>query len=241
MSLLLELSPELHLSIISLLALEDKARLRLVSKLFDNLLLIEVAFQQLLRTAHQKQSILLVKNAVSGQLGFKPFLITGVQKTSEDEGQRILLDIYYPKYMCNNEESSEDEDNGTEGDWEIYIHMQELSMDTDKAMSDARRVKSVEYDDALRGNLVRASAGMMRTRFTCPECGNSRSVCPGCGGFSGRFEGLFTSCGWSMPCPVCIGYGVAEDAKYIQDDEEELDALWKEIDAMLVEDTKSKK
>ncbi|KAJ7671686.1 hypothetical protein DFH06DRAFT_1468374 [Mycena polygramma] len=223
MSLLLELSPELHLSIIFHLALEDKARLRLVSKLFNNLLLIDVPLQQL-RTAHQKQTIFLVKNAVSGQLGFKPFLITGVRKTSKDEGQRILLDIYYPKFMCNNEEeSSEDEyeDNSSEGDWEIYIDMRKLSLSTENAMSDARRVKSVEYD-ALRGNLVRASASMMRTRFTCPE-----------------FEDLSSGCGWSMPCPVCIGYGVADDARYMQEDDEEgFDALWKEIDAMLAEDTK---
>jgi hypothetical protein len=41
-----------------------------------------------------------------------------------------------------------------------------------------------------------------------------------------------------MPCPVCIGYGVASGAKYIQDDEEELDALWKEIDEMLAQDKK---
>jgi hypothetical protein len=42
-----------------------------------------------------------------------------------------------------------------------------------------------------------------------------------------------------MPCPVCIGYGVASGAKYIQDDEEELDALWKEIDEMLAQDKES--
>jgi hypothetical protein len=39
-----------------------------------------------------------------------------------------------------------------------------------------------------------------------------------------------------MPCPVCIGYRVAENAKYIQDDQEDLDALWKELDEMLAED-----
>lgn len=39
-----------------------------------------------------------------------------------------------------------------------------------------------------------------------------------------------------MPCPVCIGYGVADYAKGIQDDKKKLDKLWKKIDAMLAKD-----
>lgn len=39
-----------------------------------------------------------------------------------------------------------------------------------------------------------------------------------------------------MPCPVCIGYGIAYSAMYIQDDPEELDKLWEEIDGMLADD-----
>jgi hypothetical protein len=41
-----------------------------------------------------------------------------------------------------------------------------------------------------------------------------------------------------MPCPVCIGYRVASHAKDFQDDQNELDALWKEIDEMLAQDKK---
>ncbi|KAJ7139840.1 hypothetical protein C8R44DRAFT_765555 [Mycena epipterygia] len=41
-----------------------------------------------------------------------------------------------------------------------------------------------------------------------------------------------------MPCPVCIGYEVADEARSTQryDDEEELDALWKKIDKMLAKE-----
>lgn len=42
-----------------------------------------------------------------------------------------------------------------------------------------------------------------------------------------------------MPCPVCIGYGVAYSAKAIQDDEAELNEFWKEIDEMLAEDERA--
>ncbi|KAJ6577296.1 hypothetical protein B0H19DRAFT_552864 [Mycena capillaripes] len=232
---LLSLSPELHLSIISHLRLSDKSSLQNVCRTFSNLLVLDVPFEQL-RAARKKKSILLHENATQkGQLGFAPFIVTTVRKDFESTHPRILLDIYYPKFMhegSDDEDEIEDED---EDDWEINIHMQNLNLCSDKGMSEDRRVESVDYE-MMRGKLLRASAGLLRTRFVCPECGNSRSVCPGCGGFSRRFSDLFTSCGWPMPCPVCIGYGVAYDAKYIQDDQEELDELWKEIDAMLAKE-----
>jgi hypothetical protein len=94
-----------------------------------------------------------------------------------------LLDIYYPKFMQNNDEDDRTEEN----EWEIHIHMSSLSLSSETTLSEEspRLVKGVDYD-ALRGKLVSASAGLLRTRFVCPECGNSRSVCPGCGGFSER-------------------------------------------------------
>ena len=39
-----------------------------------------------------------------------------------------------------------------------------------------------------------------------------------------------------MPCPVCIGYKVACDAKYIQEDDRMLNKLWKKVDGMLAEE-----
>ncbi|KAJ6546441.1 hypothetical protein DFH09DRAFT_642744 [Mycena vulgaris] len=135
-----------------------------------------------------------------------------------------------------------DEDEDTDdSEWEISIDMDQLSLvDSHKESSSesTRLVKSVDYA-LLRGKLLKASAALFRARFVCPECGNSREVCPGCGGFSQRFSDLFAGCGWPMSCPVCIGYGVAYDAKCIQDNEEELDALWKEINGMLAKDTEN--
>ena len=45
----------------------------------------------------------------------------------------------------------------------------------------------------------------------CYLCGNSRYICPGCtGGMIGlRNDELFTSCGFEMRCPECVGYDKA--------------------------------
>jgi hypothetical protein len=80
----LALSPELHLSIISYLPLFDKRRLRLVCQLFNNLL--DVPFRDL-RTAKQKQTILLVKDAEEEELGFEPFIIMDVRNGHTDSDE----------------------------------------------------------------------------------------------------------------------------------------------------------
>ncbi|KAJ7267248.1 hypothetical protein C8J57DRAFT_1469529, partial [Mycena rebaudengoi] len=141
-----------------------------------------------------------------------------------------MLDIYRPKFMRNDNEDRIPEEN----EWEIHIHMAQLSLSSRTKLSpeSPRLTKSVDYA-LLRGKLIKSSAAHLRSRFVCGECGNGREVCPGCGGFSRRFSDLFTNCGWSMPCPVCIGYGVADHAKYIQDDEKNLNKLWTEINSML--------
>jgi hypothetical protein len=39
-----------------------------------------------------------------------------------------------------------------------------------------------------------------------------------------------------MPCPVCIGSEAAYESKRLEDDEEELEALWEGIDEMLAKE-----
>ncbi|KAF9066632.1 hypothetical protein BDP27DRAFT_1330277 [Rhodocollybia butyracea] len=245
---LLTISPELQLTIISHLSLSDKRCLILTCQTFNNLLALELAKEHL-EAARDKRTILLIEDAHSKELGSKPFIITDVRKVyrssksssaetaasdtptkstadSSQNEQKLLVDIYYPRFMRN----YSDYDPAIA----IDIAMEQLVLQGDRTPNpeSTRLVKSVKYKK-LRGGLVKASASFLRRRFVCPECQNSREVCPGCGGFSGRFPELFTNCGWAMPCPVCIGYGVAEYAKFIQDDYEELDALWKEIITML--------
>ncbi|KAJ7188584.1 hypothetical protein C8R46DRAFT_25225 [Mycena filopes] len=216
MASMLSLSPELHLSIVSHLHPSDQHSLRLVSQQFNNLLALDVPLEDL-SVAAQKKTMFLVEKAKESEIGYEPFIIRSVRKVSEGGNTTLSVDVYYPKYMRNDDEDEVEEPD----EWEIAIEMDTLSLSAEKKLSsDSPRLqKSIGYD-LLRGKLLVASAGLLRTRFDCPECGNGRNVCPGCGGFSRRFGDLFCSCGWPMPCPVCIGYGTAYDAKRIQDDEE---------------------
>ncbi|KAJ7709760.1 hypothetical protein B0H17DRAFT_1324612 [Mycena rosella] len=82
--------------------------------------------------------------------------------------------------------------------------------------------------------------GSMLKRYwarKCPECGRSRWICPECGGVSSRWEDCFTSCGYSMPCPSCMGTSLAMDYKdftYSDDDEstEARAGIWRKLDEM---------
>ncbi|KAJ7132290.1 hypothetical protein C8R44DRAFT_977928 [Mycena epipterygia] len=214
-SRLLNLSPELRLSIIFNLSLSDKHRLRLVvCQIFNTLLILEVPLKDL-RAAKKKSTIFLVEDALKGQLGFEPPLSVSKHNT------------YYttsttPKFMRSDDEDDYNEEDPEE--WEICIDMQQLSLDSRKMLSSesTRIVNSVDYE-LLRGKLRKASAALLRSRF----------VCPGKFPFLQSFPDLRTGCGCPMPCPVCIGYSAVSDAKYMQDDEEELKTLWKEIDGML--------
>ncbi len=53
----------------------------------------------------------------------------------------------------------------------------------------------------------------------CYLCCDDRIVCPGCtrGMIQLRFDELFTSCGFDMRCPECVGYKqAAKDYNMIQ-------------------------
>ncbi|KAJ6514916.1 hypothetical protein C8R47DRAFT_1089059 [Mycena vitilis] len=226
------LSPELHLAIISHLSLSNKRRLRLVSTTFSNLLSLDVPLEEL-QAAKKNKTIFLVKDAKRGSHGIWPFIIAGVRTIRDQDlveaklSTRILVDLYYPKFMRNDEEKVRTKDG-----WEIQIEMDRLYLDSSTKMESNRTVKDVDYE-SLRGKLIKASAALLRARFRCPECHDSRWVCPGCGGFSSRFSGLFGSCDLDMPCPVCIGYGVADASDSMRGNDKKLEKLWKGINEML--------
>ncbi|KAJ7460945.1 hypothetical protein B0H11DRAFT_2241921 [Mycena galericulata] len=111
-STFLNLSAELHLLIISYLSVSDKRRLARVCQLFNNLLILDLPLEEL-RAAQRNQTIFLTKDVEEKDVGFEPFIITNVRKihneskaadTSAGSGSLILLDIYYPKYMRNDEQ-----------------------------------------------------------------------------------------------------------------------------------------
>ncbi|KAJ7236167.1 hypothetical protein C8J57DRAFT_1247954 [Mycena rebaudengoi] len=227
MSRLLTVSPELHLSIISRLSLSDKHYLRHVNRKFNNFLMFEVPLEEL-RAARKENTIFLIENADKEDIGFQPFII---QKTSVRR-EKILLDIYHPMFMekggsgdDDGKKDEEDDEVPNENEWEITIEIDDLYLRSPKdkwSSKPARLIKSVDYE-LLREKLTEASAALLRARFVCPECGDR------------TYPDLFASCG-SMPCPVCIGSEAAYESKCLEDDEEELEALWEGIDEMLAKE-----
>ncbi|KAJ6543927.1 hypothetical protein B0H19DRAFT_1380303 [Mycena capillaripes] len=136
---LLNLSPELHLFLFTHLSQSKKRRLRIVSRLFNNFLFLDVPFKDL-RAAQKDKTVFLVEDACKGKLGFEPFIIMHVRRIRNNSGQsegsptrpsfeQILLDIYYPKYMWNNDEHDEDYKE-EDSYWEIQIEMKELILDS---------------------------------------------------------------------------------------------------------------
>jgi hypothetical protein len=135
------ISPELHFSIISHLSLSDKRHLRLVNQKFSNFLIFEVPLEEL-RTAREEKTIFLVEGARKGQLGFEPFIVRDVRKIREDSDntdathpvqpsvrrEKILLDIYYPKFMRNDDIRGGDIEPPEKDEWEIKVNMTELSL-----------------------------------------------------------------------------------------------------------------
>ncbi|KAK7051204.1 hypothetical protein VNI00_004704 [Paramarasmius palmivorus] len=89
------------------------------------------------------------------------------------------------------------------------------------------------WDTFCKGKSIKMTGQIARQHLDCNECHNTRSICPGCGGVSMRWEDHFTSCGWDMPCPACVGAGVAYEAKSIQHDEKALEELWKELELIM--------
>ena len=182
------LAPELQLSIISDLSHADKHCLCLASRALNHLVSIDLDFPlEQLGVACEKKTILVVDEAKEGALGFEPFIISKFDKIPSDgPSPHILIDIYYPLFMQNTNKPDAKFD---ENEWQIHIHMKTLSLDTDNMhmlpLKPPRVVESVDYE-SFRGKLVLATPGLLRARFTCPECKSSRSVCPGCRGFSER-------------------------------------------------------
>jgi hypothetical protein len=76
---------------------------------------------------------------------------------------------------------NDDEDNYEDDTEWVIIDWRKLTLESETETT--RLVKSVNYD-LLRGRLIKAA--LFRSSFGCPECGDSRDVCPGCGAFSRR-------------------------------------------------------
>ncbi|ESK85778.1 hypothetical protein Moror_2420 [Moniliophthora roreri MCA 2997] len=147
--------------------------------------------------------------------------------TSKING-KLIVNIVCPNFLVKTDEYQPG-DVLVEMD-DVFVHENENKKYIENLEQNAI---PLDWETHCRGNLVKMTGHLLRKHNECPECGGSRCICPGCGGVGERWPDLFTSCGWGMPCPCCIGYGTAYDSKYIQDEEEELEALWKKIDEIM--------
>ncbi|KAF5382823.1 hypothetical protein D9757_007340 [Collybiopsis confluens] len=176
------LPPELQLAIYHNLDIEGKRQLRLVCRAFNNLLALEVVYDEL-RIALEKQTIFFIKGASrEDEFGYKPFIIKEVSRPSKNdsgETQHLSVDVYWPKFMRDEEEL---------GDERVSIQMEMSELSVTGTLFDEDRIQAVDYSTTLSGKLEKVSACLLRNRFDCSECNNERSVCPGCGGFSRRYE-----------------------------------------------------
>ncbi|EIM87333.1 uncharacterized protein STEHIDRAFT_146756 [Stereum hirsutum FP-91666 SS1] len=96
----------------------------------------------------------------------------------------------------------------------------------------------VKYDDIVGSGRVLEplTPAVLRGNWVCPGCDGGRQVC---GGMSIRWPNLVTYGGWSMPCPACLGFDLASEAKALwrsygmTDDDQELVELYAQVNAFL--------
>lgn len=196
-----------------------------------------------------------------------PFVIRRVE-TSPDTNS-ITLHIYEPMFFRDNDEvEALDIRTVIEGPMKL-VHTDGLGYeskdwDGDFKYKTAKRFKTVKYDDIVGSGRVleRLTPAVLRENWVCPDCSGRRRVCAGCGGMSMRYElssitrsgfhkadhiywgdsrwrDLFTDCGWPMPCPACLGFDWADEAKALwkwyqrTDDDQELVEFYAKVNAFL--------
>ncbi|KAJ7449950.1 hypothetical protein FB451DRAFT_1566839 [Mycena latifolia] len=188
---------------------------------------------------------------------YRPVVVVGVRTEGAKKGEgkqeekgeefkttenRIIVSCYLPRFFPRSSSSSRDGDLKVEGN-EVTVYSNpdgdyEDNSDEDEDSEDEGSTFEFVLTRERAANMVRMTGSMLRQHWgdCCPECGGGRSICPGCGGVSKRWESCFASCGYSMPCPSCIGYGWAMDFKdlmrYADEEPEELDEVWQQLDEM---------
>ncbi|KAK0502954.1 hypothetical protein EDD18DRAFT_1345797 [Armillaria luteobubalina] len=130
----------------------------------------------------------------------------------------ILLYVTFPEY---NKGSYEENDIHvfSDGVEPCYKYMVKYTATMEERIPDEDRLHVSgphSYNKMLETGAVLGAVDhtMLREFFldNCTECGGGRTICPGCGGVSGRWPEAFASCGFDTPCPQCIGYDSAMTA-----------------------------
>ncbi|KIY68457.1 hypothetical protein CYLTODRAFT_421577 [Cylindrobasidium torrendii FP15055 ss-10] len=219
---LLTLSTEIHLLILAHLTAADKfSFIATCKKLYIEEGLYYEVVQVTINAAAKDSAVFALdvplQTSRRGLIdAYRPFIFNRPVLYAED--RQIFASIIFPTFFGQ-------ENKVKAGD--IVIHGSELAVHK-PAEAKVRRGLQYGWDSYFRGHVLKMTPSLLRNTWRCPECDGQRSVCPGCGGFSMRWSSCFASCGWSMPCPCCVGLDNALKAKqmYQCNDDEGLYDLW---------------
>jgi len=146
-----------------------------------------------------------------GLRGDSPFV---VQKVNATTGEALIV---YPKY-----------DGSAYSYNDIHVEGDEVVIDSAYSRGGARKQYNAErrpferrptaridwYRECRAGRIRVLDGNTFRVRFMadCEVCEGKRKKCAGCG-VAGSFPRAFTSCGCTIPCPLCVGYEAAVQVK----------------------------
>ncbi|KAJ7094060.1 hypothetical protein B0H15DRAFT_799073 [Mycena belliarum] len=150
-------------------------------------------------------------------------------------GSSIILSCYLPGFFPESDSASKNGDIMVEGNHLTVVNDREEVLvytgghyHSDEDEGEERKILEFVLTRERAGQMVHMTGSMLRQHWghTCPECGGGRSICPGCGRVSERYD---------MPCPSCVG-GEWPDAymnaiRY-EADEESAAEVWRELDEM---------
>ncbi|KAJ7590323.1 hypothetical protein C8J56DRAFT_1048485 [Mycena floridula] len=168
---------------------------------------------------------------------YKPIVIVGLRveageesETEEKDANRIIVSCYLPGFFPSDDSATKD------GDIEVNGNRAQVYIDKQSTKAQEKTIIEFVLKPEMTGKMIKMTGSMLRKYWgrTCPECGGGRSICPGCGGVSQRWQDCFASCGYAMPCPSCIGYGWAMCYKdnmgsITEDHDDVLDDIWRRV------------
>lgn len=199
--MLCDMPPELQLHIFHFLPLSNRKNMALVSHHFDDLLRHSL-FLGILRDFRDREVVLCLKDAAEsyyvvprirkdpGPFVIRKFELVLFEDDRGVKGECVHILIYKP-VILRPDESYEALDMTVACAKVKIIHVS-----TDRKAEWKRRdrgrdtmitFKSVEE---CRKAVIPCSGRIIRQNYECPECGDHRFICPGCGGVSERYAHL---------------------------------------------------
>ncbi|KAK1235791.1 hypothetical protein PQX77_000971 [Marasmius sp. AFHP31] len=107
---------------------------------------------------------------------YRPFVFSG--RTSKTDDGDLVVFVILPTFLRGDSDRKAGDVVVEEND--VII------VDPEGVGIENRTEINLSWGKKCQGNVVRMDGRMLRNNWNCPECRNTRSICPGCGGVSGR-------------------------------------------------------